>query len=445
MIADLEIDRVALEVRRHAARLELAPQAVSVLVVLADHRGELVSRETLYDAIWPGREVDVDRGLNTLIRQLRIGLGDSASQPRYIRTYPRRGYRLLDQPQAAPKIPAFRRRLAAAGVLLLAGAAAIAIVMHRTRDASHGDVNVDYLAGQHLLRQASVEMRARAVEPLRAAVAATPAPAVRAHLAEALFWANRLDLARAEAAAALASDSTEPHALFMAGVLTHLVDWDWSGGRHLIERALKAEPGRAEYRTALAFVLATAGERSRALVLIHDAYRRDPISATLVADAGQIALYAGEYEEAARYCALAASIEAAPASALQCAFEASLLLGDSARAGEAAGRIITLANGRLGGPVDSLGMKERVRELRERQAEAALRGDIRGRAFSVASFLAAAGRTPEALDVFERAVAAHEPMVVTAAVHPRFQSLRNDARFRAILSPVLARAALAGS
>lgn len=73
----------------------LEPQPARVLAMLADHAGELTTRDALRESLWADTNVDFDQGLNYCIRQIRSALGDSAEAPRYIETLPRRGYRLV--------------------------------------------------------------------------------------------------------------------------------------------------------------------------------------------------------------------------------------------------------------------------------------------------------------------------------------------------------------
>ena len=64
-------------------------------MLLADP-GELVTREELTRKLWPpDTTVDFDRGLNKAVNKLRDALGDSADQPRFIETLPRKGYRFI--------------------------------------------------------------------------------------------------------------------------------------------------------------------------------------------------------------------------------------------------------------------------------------------------------------------------------------------------------------
>lgn len=91
-----EVDLRAGELRKRGKRIKLQEQPFHVLTVLLQRPGDLVSREELRTQIWPEDTfVDFDNSLNTSINKLREALGDSADNPRFIETLPRRGYRFL--------------------------------------------------------------------------------------------------------------------------------------------------------------------------------------------------------------------------------------------------------------------------------------------------------------------------------------------------------------
>jgi TolB-like protein/DNA-binding winged helix-turn-helix (wHTH) protein/Tfp pilus assembly protein PilF len=91
-----ELDLQAGELRKKGVRIKLQEQPLRVLTVLLQHTGEVVSREELRSQIWPSDTfVDFDNSLNTGINKLRDALGDSADNPRFIETLPRRGYRFI--------------------------------------------------------------------------------------------------------------------------------------------------------------------------------------------------------------------------------------------------------------------------------------------------------------------------------------------------------------
>ena len=91
-----EVDAHAGELRRQGVRIKLQEQPFHVLTVLLQRPGEVVTREELRNQNWPADTfVDFDNSLNTAINKLRDALGDSADNPRFIETLPRRGYRFI--------------------------------------------------------------------------------------------------------------------------------------------------------------------------------------------------------------------------------------------------------------------------------------------------------------------------------------------------------------
>jgi cholera toxin transcriptional activator len=91
-----EADLKTGELRKSGSRLRLQEQPFQVLAMLLARPGDLVTREELRQQLWPADTfVDFDHSLNTAINKLRDALGDSASDPRYIETLARRGYRFL--------------------------------------------------------------------------------------------------------------------------------------------------------------------------------------------------------------------------------------------------------------------------------------------------------------------------------------------------------------
>ena len=93
-----EVDVRSGELRKQGVRIKLQEQPFHVLTVLLQRPGEVVTREELRNQNWPADTfVDFDNSLNTAINKLREALGDSADNPRFIETLPRRGYRFVAQ------------------------------------------------------------------------------------------------------------------------------------------------------------------------------------------------------------------------------------------------------------------------------------------------------------------------------------------------------------
>ena len=91
-----EVDLRAGELRKKGIRIRLQGQPFLLLITLLKQRGEVVTREEVRRMLWPEDTfVDFDHSLGTAINKLREALGDSAANPRFIETLPRRGYRFV--------------------------------------------------------------------------------------------------------------------------------------------------------------------------------------------------------------------------------------------------------------------------------------------------------------------------------------------------------------
>jgi TolB-like protein/DNA-binding winged helix-turn-helix (wHTH) protein/Flp pilus assembly protein TadD len=171
-----EVDLRSGELRKSGLRIRLQEQPFQILAMLLERPGEVVTREELEKKLWGADTfVDFEHGLATAVKKLREALGDSADNPRFIETLPRRGYRFiapvdvgaglvpaLGRPQGAPLqaatgvappvAPVYDRRpedaarraalqrrwrwaaIALAGVVLVAAAVAFAFNLVGLRD-----------------------------------------------------------------------------------------------------------------------------------------------------------------------------------------------------------------------------------------------------------------------------------------------------------------------
>ncbi len=91
-----EVDLRAGELRKQGLKIKLQEQPFQVLVLLIERPGEVVTREEMQKRLWPADTfVDFDHGLNKAINKIREALGDSADRPHFIETLARRGYRFI--------------------------------------------------------------------------------------------------------------------------------------------------------------------------------------------------------------------------------------------------------------------------------------------------------------------------------------------------------------
>jgi len=84
------------EVRKAGLKIRIQQQPMKLLKILLERPREVVTREELRSRVWPGESFgDFDQALNIAVGKLRSALGDSAENPRFIETLPKRGYRFI--------------------------------------------------------------------------------------------------------------------------------------------------------------------------------------------------------------------------------------------------------------------------------------------------------------------------------------------------------------
>ena len=101
-----EVDSRTGELRKQGRLIKLRGRPFEILVLLLARRGDVITREELRQQLWQADTfVDFDHGLNSAINRLREALGDSAENPRFVETLPRRGYRFIAPIEVPPASP----------------------------------------------------------------------------------------------------------------------------------------------------------------------------------------------------------------------------------------------------------------------------------------------------------------------------------------------------
>jgi TolB-like protein/DNA-binding winged helix-turn-helix (wHTH) protein/Tfp pilus assembly protein PilF len=94
--ATYEVSLQSGEVRKSGLRIRIQQQPMKLLEILLERPGEVVTREELRSRVWADESFgDFDQAVNIAIAKLRSALGDSAENPRFIETLPKRGYRFI--------------------------------------------------------------------------------------------------------------------------------------------------------------------------------------------------------------------------------------------------------------------------------------------------------------------------------------------------------------
>ncbi len=148
---DLEIDPGVPAITRAGQPIELRAKALTLLMLLVEQRHRIVSKEEIFERVWPSTAV-MDATLAGCIQEIRRALGDDAKHPLIIRTVPKLGYRFVapvnelssagirsrgERPVEAMTLPAAAPRrqfrgIVVAGMLMALAAAVVILMLRRT-------------------------------------------------------------------------------------------------------------------------------------------------------------------------------------------------------------------------------------------------------------------------------------------------------------------------
>lgn len=90
---DVVVDFRSRQVTKRRREVELTPREFQLLKFLIEHRGQVLTRDQLLDAVWGYESIPVTRTVDTHVAKLRRGLEDDPGDPRFIVTVHRVGYR----------------------------------------------------------------------------------------------------------------------------------------------------------------------------------------------------------------------------------------------------------------------------------------------------------------------------------------------------------------
>ena len=128
-----EVDLQSRELRRDGVRVKLQDHQFEMLAALLERPGEVVSREDLWARLWKdGTFVDFEAGLNTAAKRLQDALGDSAENPRFVQTMPKRGYRFIAPVEGAERRSDGKKRWRLWAGVAFAVTAALAVFVWRS-------------------------------------------------------------------------------------------------------------------------------------------------------------------------------------------------------------------------------------------------------------------------------------------------------------------------
>lgn len=133
--------------RKHGLPIELGSRYFDARTLLVSRRRELVTKDLFMDQVWHGIPV-TDEALTQCIRTLRRALGDDATNPRFIETVPKHGYRFIAVKIAQTPVAARAQGSHVAGACTLADLAsgALAGLIYGMIAATSGGAQVLVLA-----------------------------------------------------------------------------------------------------------------------------------------------------------------------------------------------------------------------------------------------------------------------------------------------------------
>jgi DNA-binding winged helix-turn-helix (wHTH) protein/tetratricopeptide (TPR) repeat protein len=429
-----ELDRRTGELRRSGRRLHLTPQAFQLLALLAGRPGELVTRDEIREALWPGGTfVEADTAVNACVSQIRAALSDKPSSPRFVETLPRRGYRFVApvevvepavsrstvEPARSAEVvapagdPVWRsRRALGMAAALVAGVAALVVVA--AASGTRGGPFARLVSGRSLealqkyerartgLEDGSPRELADRVRFFETAIKLSPdfaeayAGLADARLILATYRSEPPSFAYAAAKAAAAKalaldpDLGDAHAAYATAVL--LLEWNWDAAARHFARGLATAPGSSRVHHWYARYLTALGRHDEARAHARRAASLAPTSPSAGTYLGVASFYAGDLDGARRHCQRAADLMPEFVPARQCL--AALAQPDTSVAA-----------------MPDLVLQPAIDAVRQ--------GDVAG-----------------ALDRLQRAANQHADALVFASVQPGLKGLQGEPRFQSVLERV---------
>ncbi len=240
-LGEFRLDTAAYRLTKNAAVLTATPRQLDLLSYLATRPGQLVTRDELFQQLWPDVIVS-DNALTQLVSDLRQVLGDASSAPRYVQTVARRGYRFIAAVELTDP---------SAIVLETTERSA---VRPRGRETSNLEVLRAVVDGRLQLEALDANEVAMAIANFERAVALDPGfAAAYVGLANAHFWQYE-----------------QSRFLFRpdSGLLATAI--------HEARRGVALAPDYAEAHATLAYLFAGAGRTDEAMAAAHRAIALQP-------------------------------------------------------------------------------------------------------------------------------------------------------------------------
>ncbi len=467
--------------------VQLPPKSLETLKVLLEQKGETVSREFFFERIWAESFVE-DANLTVAVSTLRKTLAAFDKNSTFIQTVSGRGYRFVgdaaekiekieiaEQPPQSQQQPQpivierhaleqltverqmaqrpVSRILIAVALLVLITATAFAVWLGR-RDQSSAVSESDARSANEAFQKGDALLRGKresclSIPYFREAAARNEnfARAFSGLAAALAMCGDKGTEAEESIAKSLALDANSAEANATDGFIKMFRRWDWSGAETALRRSVALDPNSAQAHHWLATCLSIRGNITEAEGEMQRAIEIEPNSANLYADLGQMYYFHRQYFNAINECRKALEIDPNFVLTPKYLRDIYLMKEDEKSAVEWHIKFMTLS----GTLPDDIAAEREVFEregykgwtrrtvethLAEYNLKKATDADY-SMDFSLVEHYAALGDKENALLWLRAAVDCTDCVrslwLPYVAVDPRYNFLRDDARFQAVL------------
>lgn len=484
---EFRLDSVERTLTRDGVVVPFAPKVFDTLEILVKRNGSVISKKELMDILWPDAFVE-ESNLSQNIYTIRKALGNGNGSGHLIENVPRRGYRfnaevkrVVDaapstgnadetskkQPQIAavdnhPQYPGRSRwMVVAVGVALITVAALIGYYVINRESGELGTVLAAqspkpeamqaYTRGMAILGRRGNDNRPEdAIDEFQKAVTLDPtfargyaglaegfaAAARKAEFPESTEFYNK---AKAAVQKALSLDPNSSEAYLISGLIKRSGDWDWSGAESDLRRAIQLNSRNAQAHQRLGQLLSSLSRHDEALSAVTIANELDPIADYVLGARFPILEAKRDYDTALREAEKFHLENKSNANAARAFANFLYLKGDYAKMIELGERVLGTEQGKNAFAWYSLLHASYAKTLENEKADQYLNllegltaKDSKAR-YSLAMNYAELGRTNEAIQLLEDCFNVREERMAWLNVEPRFENLRSDERFQALL------------
>ena len=277
--------------------VHVEPKAIEVLLELAKHPGEVVSKASLLQNVWGGVYV-CEEVVTNAVSLLRRALRDEARTPCIIQTIPKRGYRLI-------------ARIARDSVVRYSPEAASVTMAALTSELQGNDLKQSVLRVRHLRQEETPASLTSARAYCEEIIRQEPnCAAAYAELALILFLLEKLGAAprkeiepivRNAVERAVLLDEDSGMSLVCLAKQEYRYDWDWEKAERHFQKATEADPNNPDVFSEFSIMLSVVRRFDESLRLVERACLLDRISPSARLQAGHANYASGRWADAASH------------------------------------------------------------------------------------------------------------------------------------------------